>query len=75
MSIATIFEARGEAAFRNLEARVLESFLANTVASVLSRTGMDPLALVLEITENVLIEESDRTMTALGLRETFQHGR
>jgi EAL domain-containing protein (putative c-di-GMP-specific phosphodiesterase class I) len=37
-----------------------------TVASVLSRTGMDPLALVLEITENVFIEESDRTMTALG---------
>jgi diguanylate cyclase (GGDEF)-like protein len=37
-----------------------------TVASVLSRTGMDPLALVLEITENVFIEESDRTMAALG---------
>jgi diguanylate cyclase (GGDEF)-like protein len=38
---------------------------AATVDSVLSRTGMDPLALVLEITENVFIEESDRTMTAL----------
>lgn len=39
VSIATIFETRGEAAFRNLEARVLESFLANTVASVLSVGG------------------------------------
>jgi EAL domain-containing protein (putative c-di-GMP-specific phosphodiesterase class I) len=37
-----------------------------TIASVLSRTGMDPLALVLEITENVFIEESDRTTTVLG---------
>jgi shikimate kinase len=39
VSIASIFEIRGEAAFRNLEARVLESFLANTVASVLSVGG------------------------------------
>ena len=39
LSIATIFETRGEAAFRDLEARVLESFLANTVASVLSVGG------------------------------------
>ena len=39
VSIATIFETRGEATFRDLEARVLESFLANTVPSVLSVGG------------------------------------
>ncbi|MBV9410505.1 MAG: shikimate kinase [Acidimicrobiia bacterium] len=39
MSIGTIFETRGEAAFRVLEADVLASFLANPVASVLSVGG------------------------------------
>jgi len=39
LSISTIFETRGEAAFRDLEATVLESFLANPVASVLSVGG------------------------------------
>ena len=39
ISISSIFETRGEAAFRNLEARVLTSFLANPVASVLSVGG------------------------------------
>src|SRR5438067_9968404 len=39
LSVATIFETRGEAAFRELEAKVLSSFLANTVASVLSVGG------------------------------------
>src|SRR3954470_23737432 len=38
-SIASLFEARGEAAFRALEARVLPSFLANPVACVLSVGG------------------------------------
>ncbi len=46
--------------------QLMSQDFAATVDSVLSRTGMDPLALVLEITENVLIEESDRTMAALG---------
>ena len=38
---------------------------AATVASVLARTGMDPAALVLEVTENILIEDSDRAMAVL----------
>jgi shikimate kinase len=37
--IAKIFETRGEAAFRDLEARVLPSFLANSVPCVLSVGG------------------------------------
>jgi len=39
VSISTIFETRGEAAFRNLEVKVLASFLANQIASVLSVGG------------------------------------
>jgi shikimate kinase len=39
ISIATIFKTRGEAAFRDLEARVLPSFLTSPVASVLSVGG------------------------------------
>ena len=39
LSVATLFETRGEAAFRDLEARVLPSFLANPVACVLSVGG------------------------------------
>ncbi len=39
VSIATLFQTRGEAAFRELEANVLASFLANPVASVLSVGG------------------------------------
>jgi len=39
MSIAELFRARGEAAFRDLEASVLPSFLANPSASVLSLGG------------------------------------
>jgi diguanylate cyclase (GGDEF)-like protein len=45
--------------------QLMSQDFAATVDSVLSRTGMDPWALVLEITENVFIEESSRTMTAL----------
>jgi shikimate kinase len=37
--VATIFATRGEAAFRDLEARVLPSFLSNSVACVLSVGG------------------------------------
>jgi diguanylate cyclase (GGDEF)-like protein len=36
-----------------------------TVASVLATTGMDSAALVLEMTENVLIEDNDRALTVL----------
>lgn len=39
LSISAIFETRGEPAFRDLEAAVLSSFLANPVASVLSVGG------------------------------------
>jgi shikimate kinase len=39
MSIAALFRSRGEPAFRELEARVLPSFLANPVACVLSVGG------------------------------------
>ena len=39
LSIATIFETRGEAAFRDVEAKVLASFLANPNASILSVGG------------------------------------
>jgi shikimate kinase len=39
LSIARIFETRGEAAFRDLEAKVLTSFVANPHASVLAIGG------------------------------------
>jgi shikimate kinase len=39
VSISAIFETRGEPAFRRLEAKVLTSFLANPVPSVLSVGG------------------------------------
>ncbi|MCU1450922.1 MAG: Shikimate kinase [Acidimicrobiales bacterium] len=38
-SIASLFQSRGEAAFRDLEARVLPSFLASRVACVLAVGG------------------------------------
>jgi EAL domain-containing protein (putative c-di-GMP-specific phosphodiesterase class I) len=37
--------------------------LCATVTSLLARTGMDPKALVLEMTEDVVIEDSDRALT------------
>jgi diguanylate cyclase (GGDEF)-like protein len=51
----------------NVSARQLMSgdFCA-TVAAVLDRTGMDPAALVIEITESVLIDDTERAMTVLG---------
>ena len=36
-----------------------------TVADVLARTETDPTALILEMTENIFIEDSDRAMTVL----------
>jgi diguanylate cyclase (GGDEF)-like protein len=50
----------------NVSARQLmsEGFAA-TVSSVLSTTGMPPGALILEVTENILIDDSDRAMIAL----------
>ncbi len=36
-----------------------------TVASVLARTGMDPTALLLEMTENIFIEDSERALAVL----------
>ena len=39
LSIAAIFDTRGESAFRDLEVRVLTSFLANPHASVLAVGG------------------------------------
>jgi EAL domain-containing protein (putative c-di-GMP-specific phosphodiesterase class I) len=35
------------------------------VADILARTGMDPAALTLEMTENIVIEDSERAMTVL----------
>lgn len=37
----------------------------DTVATTLTTTGMDPNSLVLEMTENILIEDSERVMTVL----------
>jgi EAL domain-containing protein (putative c-di-GMP-specific phosphodiesterase class I) len=50
----------------NISARQLAKpdFL-RTVASVLDRTGMDPAALVLEMTENIFIEDTERAMAVL----------
>jgi EAL domain-containing protein (putative c-di-GMP-specific phosphodiesterase class I) len=50
----------------NVSARQLSKpdFL-RTVASVLDRTGMDPTALVLEMTENIIIEDTERALTVL----------
>ncbi len=40
------------------------------VASILRATGLDPLALSLEITESVLVDDIDNTVTAIAaLRE------
>ena len=45
--------------------QLMTADFAVMVASVLTRTGMDPTALILEMTENIFIEESDRAMTVL----------
>ncbi|MGV8967776.1 MAG: putative bifunctional diguanylate cyclase/phosphodiesterase [Cellulomonas sp.] len=38
----------------------------SSIADVLERTGMDPGALVLEMTEGIFVEDGDRTMSVLG---------
>jgi diguanylate cyclase (GGDEF)-like protein len=50
----------------NVSARQLmrDEFVA-TVSSVLACTGMPPKALILEVTENILINDSDRAIAAL----------
>ena len=42
-----------------------------TVAAVLDRTGMDPAALVLEVTEGIFIENGDRSMGVLAELRTL----
>jgi diguanylate cyclase (GGDEF)-like protein len=50
----------------NVSVRQLTSRdFCSIVSSVLARTGMDPAALVLEVTENIFIEDSEHTMTVL----------
>jgi diguanylate cyclase (GGDEF)-like protein/PAS domain S-box-containing protein len=50
----------------NLSARqVAHRDLADSVAEILARTGLDPLHLHLEITESVLVEESDAATATL----------
>jgi EAL domain-containing protein (putative c-di-GMP-specific phosphodiesterase class I) len=45
--------------------QLMSDDFAATVSNVLSRTGMPPGALILEVTENILIDDSDRAMVAL----------
>ncbi|MGZ4672460.1 MAG: putative bifunctional diguanylate cyclase/phosphodiesterase [Ilumatobacteraceae bacterium] len=50
----------------NISARqLLHLGFGRTVADILAATGMDPTALILEVTENVFIEDSDRVLTVL----------
>jgi diguanylate cyclase (GGDEF)-like protein len=50
----------------NVSARQLSKpDFVRVVANVLARTGMDPSALVLEMTENIFIEDSERAMAVL----------
>ena len=47
-----------------------QSDLAQRIASILARTGLDPQRLVLEVTEGVLIDDTDRALAVLtALRE------
>jgi diguanylate cyclase (GGDEF)-like protein len=56
----------------NVSARQLMNWtFPSTVAGILRRTGMDPAALVLEITENVLIKDIERAMTVLADLKTL----
>lgn len=45
--------------------QLLSTGFCDLVEDTLATTGMDPSALVLELTENILIEDSDRSMTVL----------
>ena len=49
----------------NISSRQLGSDLVATVAAVLDRTGMEPSALVLEVTESIFIDDSDRPLGVL----------
>jgi diguanylate cyclase (GGDEF)-like protein len=50
----------------NVSARqLMDADLCATVQATIVRTGMDPHALVLEMTENVFIEDSERAMAVL----------
>jgi diguanylate cyclase (GGDEF)-like protein len=50
----------------NVSARqLMTAGFTATVAGVVARTGMDPDALILEMTEHILIEDSERTMAVL----------
>jgi diguanylate cyclase (GGDEF)-like protein len=56
----------------NVSARQLANpDFVRTVGSVLERTDMDPRALVLEVTENIFIEDTERAMTVLAELKQF----
>jgi diguanylate cyclase (GGDEF)-like protein len=56
----------------NVSARQLMApGFCGTVADVLARTRMDPTALVLEMTEYILVEDSERAMTVLSDLKTL----
>jgi diguanylate cyclase (GGDEF)-like protein len=51
--------------------QLLHAGFARAVADVLFDTSMDPTALILEVTENVFVDDSDRVLSVLrDLRET-----
>jgi diguanylate cyclase (GGDEF)-like protein len=51
----------------NVSARqVMGPGFCATVGAVLDKTGMDPAALILEVTEGIFIRDADRAMTVLG---------
>jgi diguanylate cyclase (GGDEF)-like protein len=45
--------------------QLMDPRICSMITGVLDRTGMDPSALVLEMTENVLIEDSERALATL----------
>ncbi len=50
----------------NISSRqLMDPGILSTITNVLSSTGMDPKHLVLEMTENIFIEDSDRTVLVL----------
>jgi EAL domain-containing protein (putative c-di-GMP-specific phosphodiesterase class I) len=55
----------------NVSARqLIRPDFCTTVADIVARTHMDPAALIMEMTENILIEDSERAITVLAdLRE------
>ncbi|HWF40781.1 MAG TPA: GGDEF domain-containing phosphodiesterase, partial [Acidothermaceae bacterium] len=59
-------DARLELAVNVSARQIMSEDFPATVSSVISRTGMPSAALVLEVTENILIDDSERAMIALG---------